>query len=241
MGRDWCCLIVLAFYDSKYVFKHALLCHHKIYIIARHERGKFYSHVRRAEKMYSHVRKKGKRWVTFNLSFSCFFPFITKAFRGGELQGGTAFFHSTLMLRCERFEILIYCSHYFVMTEVCFQSSFSSMFSMPPTVSERASADKEAFAWSQLPCQSVLHIAWKLLMSLLRLLQKSLFFHSSPSFNGFMFMHRQRWLYISYNKINLCKVKAENGMESLACEHVNDVSLYNHFSFDESERRRLTF
>lgn len=46
-----------------------------------------------------------------------------------------------------------------------------------------------------------------------------------------MFLHRERLLYFSYNKINLCKVEVENGMAKLACEHVSDVSLDNHFSF----------
>lgn len=33
--QDWCCLSYISWVE--YVFKHAFLCHHKIYIITRHE------------------------------------------------------------------------------------------------------------------------------------------------------------------------------------------------------------
>lgn len=103
----------------EYVFKHALLCHHKIYIITRHEQISLFSFLRSrvttecgvgvnndetfnfSFHLYNNLQKLLEE-ITKTLISLCFFLTITGGFR------------LALMLCCERFEILIYCPHYFV-------------------------------------------------------------------------------------------------------------------------------
>lgn len=64
-----------------------------------------------------------------------------------------------------------------------------------------------------------------------------------PFSNGFMFLHRKRMLFVfSYNKINLCNVKAEKwqAKKEKACmrTYTSRVNVSDVLSFCEARRRR---